>query len=130
MHNVFQIYLGAGKACEITMWQLLSTDDKWMFLRGVAKLLWAESRLVNRCFQEGQIQIRLMNRSPRKRCTPEKHRVLKRLFSDYLENKGVTGGVKNKVMTHINRTIGYKIKEIRKNLYTEVFKYEDESDDE
>ena len=55
----------------------------WVFLRELLEILWTREALVNRCFKTSRITTELENRSPRKRFTSEKYRILRRKYYTY-----------------------------------------------
>ena len=84
LHHLFhhsnffcQIYLGAGKAVDIAVWEFIKKKKIGTFISEVSILLWGKRTLVNRCFDSEKIQIQLEGRSPRKRLDKARHAVLK-----------------------------------------------------
>ncbi|OXU16614.1 hypothetical protein TSAR_001187 [Trichomalopsis sarcophagae] len=111
------IYLGEGRAVDKNFWDFLKLRGDWIFLRETAELICGKQNLVNRCIKQSKISINIRDRSPRKAITPGKYFLIRELFEDYIAEKDYDKKKRDKLMTGINRHLGYKIKDLRKALY-------------
>lgn len=65
---------------QLAFWEYMRHRGHWIFLRELLEIFWKKENLVNRCFKKSRITTELENRSPRKRFTPTKYKLLRRTY--------------------------------------------------
>ncbi|XP_071580383.1 uncharacterized protein [Temnothorax nylanderi] len=115
-----EIYIGYGRTIQLAFWEYMRHRGHWKFLRELLEIFWTKENLVNRCFKKSRITTAIENRSPRKRFTPTKYKLLRRIFKDYLNEMYGNASKKKKILQNMNKHIGYKIRDLRKLNYEKV----------
>lgn len=117
------IHLGKGYYVTEEAWDLISVQkDSSKFIKNLAEAMWRKYHLANSYVEDNGSLIQIPGRSPRRKLSSPKKKVLIRCFEDRLKEIRVNNVAKFLELRKVGYHLGQHINTLRRTLYPETVK--------